>query len=166
MRKIRIFVIGVFLLLVILAGCDFPYGGPTQHTFLQSRENIVKVEICYLDEELHFGTKPDTLSLLYVLSEEEIDILWDELSGFPAFELRHANQSFGDLFFVVSYSNGEKELIGYAEIPVVNADGIFDEYRGHLLDNSELLSQIFARYVNPKILMKVSECFKASFESP
>jgi hypothetical protein len=168
MKRACFFVIGVFLLSVILTGCDFPAGKSTQHTFLQNREDVVKVEICTNDtfKILHSGETPYSLSPLYVLSEEEIDSLWESLLAFPAYEVRYVSTGCGDLLFVVSYANGEQELIGYGEIGVINAEGLFDSYRNHRFWDGPLMSELFAQYVSPKTLKETSESFRAYYELP
>lgn len=153
------------LVAVLLSGCDMPYGGPTQHTFLQDRENVSKVEICTSEDLkiLYKGSKPGPLDPIVTLSEEEIDSLWEELSAFPAYELNFVSHGWGDLVFVVSYANGEQELIGYHEIGIINEDGTFGGYRGHVLDDATSLSQLFAQYASAEILSKVSMSFRAYY---
>lgn len=163
--KVTWILIIALALVAALLGCDVPYGGTTQHTFLQDRENVVKVEICTSDDSaiLHEGSNPGPLVPIAVLSGDEIDSLWEELLAFPAYELNYVAHGCGDLLFVISYTNGEQELIGYSEIGVINADGTFSGYRNHVLGDGASLTRLFARYADPEMLSKVSMSFQAHY---
>ena len=155
----------LILVAALLSGCDMPYRGPTEHTFLQERENVVKVEICACEEEkiIRRGSQPSPLILIATLPDDEIDSLWDELLTFPALKSRYVSHGCGNLMFVISYANGEQELIGYSEIGIINADGTFGGYRAHVLADDKALSQLFAQYADPTILSEVSMSFRAYY---
>ena len=88
---------------------------------------MVKVEICTNSEAYTWrkGREVNSLQPLVELSSEEIDYFWNELLVAPALDISRSTEGklCGDLLFVVSYANGEKELIGFFEIGVLNADG-------------------------------------------
>jgi len=167
MRSILIYFTAACLAVSLLSGCTMPYGGPTEHTFLQSRENVVKVEICTNSEAYRWtrGRQVTSLQPLAELSSEEIDAFWNELSAFPALEMgHHPGNGCGDLLFVVSYANGQQELVGYGEVGVLNADGTFDKYRYYVLDNREQLAKLFAKYADPALLRANSQSFRAFYD--
>ena len=69
------------LVFALLNGCTIPYGKSTEHTFLQSREDVVKVELstCSDVKVWRTGEKVETIHPLVELSNDEIDSLWNEL---------------------------------------------------------------------------------------
>lgn len=165
MKKIRMLFSAVFLVAMLFSGCDVPYGDPVQHTFTHEREDVVKIEICSNNEVeiLKEGSKIDSLSVLAVLPDEEIDLLWQALLELPAYELRYVAHGCGDILFVISYADGKQELIGFYDIGIVNADGTFGGYRSHALGDGALLAQLFAQYADPEILAKASMTFRAYY---
>ena len=166
MKNILSFLTVVCLFVTSLAGCEMPRGGPTEHTFLQSRENVVKVEICTNSKVINWreGAQITTIQPLVELSAEEIDFLWKNLLEFPAVKLRYVESGCGDLLFVFTYANGQQELIGYGEIGVLNADGTFAGYRSHVLEDGESLTKLFAKYADPQLLQEVSMSFRARYK--
>ena len=153
-------------LTLMFGGCDMPYGGPTEHTFLQNRENVVKVEICSnaMYGIVREGSQMESLNPIAVLLDEEIDVLWEALLSFPSYEVRYIKHGCGDLLFVVSYANGEQELIGYNLIGIVNSDGTFGGYRNHVFGDAASLTQLFAQYADPTVLAEASMTFRAYYE--
>ena len=166
MKKILTLLIVVCLQVALLLGCTMPYGEPINYTFLQSRENVVKIEICTNNQAaINWleGQKVSSLQHLTALSAEEIDSLWDELSGFPAHKQgKHPLMGCGDLVFVVTYENGQQELIGYGTVGVLNPDGTFNGYRDYAAFDGELLSNVFAKYADKEVLKRVSTSFCAN----
>lgn len=165
MKKIIVRFAVLFLVVALLTGCDMPYGGPVEHTFLQSRENVVKVEICTNSNSLNWrkGAKIDSLHTLVELSAEEIDSLWNELLTVDAVKLKFVSYGCGDLVFVFTYADGQQELIGYSEIAVLNADGTFLQYRYHVLYDTNAITELFAKYADPELLKEVSEFFRSYY---
>lgn len=165
MKIMRRLFAALFLVTILVSGCDMPYGDEVQHTFTQAREEVVKVELCFSNEEriLQEGSKMNSLTVLAVLPNEEIDFLWQELLELPAYKLRFVANGCGDLLFVISYANGKQELIGFYEIGVLNADGTFGGYRSHVLGDRALLAQLFARYADPEMLAKASMTFRSYY---
>lgn len=168
MKNILSFLTVVCLFVTSLAGCTFFSDTPTDHTFLQGRENVVKVEICTNSEAYTWrkGREVNSLQPLVELSSEEIDYFWNELLAAPALDISRSTKGklCGDLLFVVSYANGEKELIGFFEIGVLNADGTFAGYRYHVLEDSAALAKLFAKYADPQLLQEVSMGFRARYK--
>lgn len=165
MKTIRMLFPVLFLVATLISGCDVPYGDAIQHTFIQAREEVVKVELCFSNEEriLQEGSKMNSLTVLAVLPDEEIDFLWQDLLELPAYKVRFVANGCGDLLFVISYANGTQELIGFYEIGLVNADGTFGGYRSHALGDGALLAQLFARYADPEMLAEASMSFRAYY---
>lgn len=164
MKKLRI-LFAAICVAILFSGCDVPFRNPVQHTFAYEREDVMEIEICSNNELdiLKEGSKMESLPVLAVLPDEEIDLLWKELLEVPAYELRYVAHGCGDLLFVISYANGTKELIGFYDIGIVNADGTFGGYRSHALGDGALLAQLFARYADPEILAKASMTFRAYY---
>ena len=166
MKKILIYIALVCFAITLLGGCDFSRGGPTEHTFLQGRTDVLKVEICTNSEIINWreGSMIDTLHPLAELSNEEIDSLWNALLAFPSAEVNYIESGCGDLLFVFTYADGQKELIGYGEIGVLNPDGTFSKYRSHVLADGKALAKLFARYADVKMLREASKSFNAYYQ--
>lgn len=160
--KSKMFLSCVVILLItsaLLVGCKDLFGGrPVQHTFIQERANVEKVEICtYCNDSYPIGT----ITPICVLSDSEIDSMWDDLSNLQAITIlpsQHPSR-FGDLIFVVHYADGEQELIGFEEQGVIYADGTFGGYRGYAFLDERELAKVFAKYAEPESLIEVSESF-------
>lgn len=159
MKKIIALIVAVCLIIILFAVCDFQFGSqPIQHTFVQERKNVEKVEICsYVNDHYPIGT----ITALTELSEQEIDSLWNELMELSAVTIlpAKAESRLGDLLFVVTYTDGEKELIGFVEQGVISADGKFDGYRGYCFTDDKALANLFAKYADPDMLSEVSGTF-------
>ena len=164
MKKTLIYIVVVSLVTALLSGCDFYETRPVEFAFLQSRENVVKVEIC-TNSEYHpkAGREVNSLEPMAELSPEQIDEFWNALLEIAAVDvLRNTiGDMCGDLLFAISYANGQKELISFYSIGVVNADGTFEEYRLLAVEDSKALAQLFAKYADPKLLREVSMGFRA-----
>lgn len=149
----------LLIIIVLLTGCDFQFGSqPIQHTFLQERANVEKVEICtYRNDSYPIGT----ITPIIVLSDGEIDSLWDDLLKLQAITILPSKQEsrFGDLLFVIHYVDGEQELISFVELGSICADGTFGGYRGYAFLDDQALAKVFAKYANPESLIEVSEEF-------
>lgn len=165
MKRIQFILIVLLITAVVLSGCDIPYGNTTQHTFLHSREDVAKVEICTNNDLTIWqeGSNINSLILITTLSNEEIDLLWAELLSFSAYECNFISHGCGDLLFVISYANGEQELIGFGEIGIINPDGTFCGYRSHVLGDNALLAHLFSQYGDADILAKASMSFRANY---
>ena len=166
MKKILCCMAVVCFAVTLLAGCTLPLAEkPGGHTFMQSRENLVKVEICTnLDPDNHLpvGEKMDSLRPLAELTVEESSSLWNELSAFPAYDTSDSQNDaryLGDLLFVFTYADGQQELIGFHDIGILNSDGTFAGYRGYELKDLELLAKIFSQYANTRLLIEESSEF-------
>lgn len=153
------------LVVVLLNGCIIPYGAKTEHTFLQSREDVVKVEISTCSNVTVWGNgeKVETILPLVELSNEEIDLLWNELLAFPANTVKVLDYGCGDLMFVFTYANGQQELIGFYKIAVLNADGTFLQYRNHALTDPKLMTALFAKFADLALLSEVSDDFRSYY---
>ena len=166
MKKTLIYIVLVCLVTAILSGCDFYVTSPAEFTFLQSRENVVKVEIC-TNSEYHPLERREVNSLepIAELSPEEIDSFWNSLLGAPGLDVtkKTTGEMCGDLLFAVWYENGQGELISFSDIGIVNADGTFGGYRHHVLEDRKALTQLFAKYVDPNLLIEVSRDFRAYY---
>ena len=163
MKKIFAYLTAVCLVVTLLAGCTLPfYEKPGGHTFLQSRENVVKVEICTNsapDDHWPEGREMDALRPLVELTAEEIDSLWNELSAFSAYDTSadpDERRYFGDLLFVFTYAVGQQELVGFYDIGVLNPDGTFAGYRDYELADRELVAKIFSQYARVRLLTEES----------
>ena len=167
MKKTLIYIVSVCLVTVLLSGCNFYETRPAEFEFLQSRENVVKVEICTNSEAYDWirGHQLDSLQSIAELSSEEIDEFWNALLEISAVDILRdtTGQMCGDLLFVISYTNGQKELISFYEIGIVNADGTFEEYRLLAVEDREALAQLFAKYADPKLLREVSMGFRSYY---
>lgn len=159
-KKIVLIAASLFIIVAMLAGCDISFGSrPVQHTFIQERANVEKVEICtYCNDSYPIGT----ITPIIALSDSEIDALWVDLSELPAVSIlpAKAESRLGDILFVIRYTDGQQELIGFVEQGVIDADGTFVGYRGYAFQDDRALAKVFAKYVNAEDLMEVSEEFK------
>ena len=167
MKKTLIYIVVVSLVTALLSGCDFYETRPAKFEFLQSRENVEKVEICTNSEAYGWieGKHVNSLETIAELPPEEIDEFWNALLEIAAVDvLRNTTGDMcGDLLFAISYANGQKELISFYSIGVVNADGTFEEYRLLAVEDSKALAQLFAKYADPKLLREVSKGFRSYY---
>jgi hypothetical protein len=167
MKKFLHTIVFPFLVALLLVGCDMPYGKSTIHTFAYNREDVVKVDIC-ANSDLEIWREGEVISSLTTIAtvpEEEIDTIWQILPSFGAYEVNYLSGGCGDLVFVIHYTNGDRELIGFYEIGLLNEDGTFKGYRHHVLGVKVLLAQLFAQYADVTQLSEVSMSFKAYYES-
>ena len=67
-------------------------------------------------------------------------------------------RSFGDLLFVITYRDGEKELLGFVNLGYVTPDGV-SHYSLDFLRNKEELYNIFLKYADKETLLEVSKDF-------
>ncbi len=89
------------------------------HEFRQPKQNIDKVEICTIDNYDYINRET-----LKVLTEEEAEDILKEIS--TVIEKNYGPPpatTFGDYVILISYSNGEVELIGSLRIGYVSPDG-------------------------------------------
>ena len=120
MKKILIYIAVICITATLLSGCDFYETRPAKFEFLQSRENVEKVEICTNSEAYGWleGHQIDSLKIIAELSPEKIDEFWNALLEISAVDIIRdtTGQMCGDLLFVISYTDGQIELISFADI--------------------------------------------------
>ena len=167
MKKILSYIAVICITATLLSGCDFYETRPAKFEFLQSRENVEKVEICTNSEAYGWidGRHVNSLETIAELPPEEIDEFWNSLLEISAVDIIRdtTGQMCGDLLFVISYTNGQKELISFYDIGVVNADGTFAGYRLLAVEDRRALAQLFAKYADPKLLGKLSMGFRSYY---
>lgn len=146
----------VLALTLLLSGCDMHIGNyPTEHTFIQDRSNVKKVEICTHD---YTSAPVGPITPIVVLSEEEIDSLWIDLLNLEVAPII-PEHTVGDILFVISYQDGQQELLGFSEAAFLKADGKFGLWRGYVFYDGRDLADVFAKYADPDMLSEISEYF-------
>ena len=162
-KIIAIYSVSVLVIMVLLTGCDLQFGSQSvQHSFLQERTNVEKVEICtYCNDGYPIGT----ITPIVALSDGEIDSLWADLLELPAVTILPAKQEsrLGDILFVIRYVDGEQELIGFVEQGIICEDGTFGGYRGYAFRDNQELAKVFAKYADPETLAEMSKEFEHWF---
>ena len=144
----------VLLLIVLFAlaltGCG--YDKPYYHQFRQPRENVEKVEICTFDEY-----KIEIIEPIAKLSDTEIDSFLNDISLLEGYKFAMFDPilSYGDLAIVISYTNGEKEIIGLTNIGFLSPDGELttSSYSYHFED----IIDIMVKYVDKNLLDENSQ---------
>jgi hypothetical protein len=142
------------LALSLFCGCDPFYGASGSYSFRQEWDNVTKVEICYHDDAdiLVGSSEVGPLTTLAELSEDQINSLYNDLMGVPAHEVEILSFGLGQLLFVVTYSDGEQELIGLGMSATINADGSFKGYCEYSFADDPQMVKIFANYADPEVL--------------
>lgn len=140
--------------LSLLCGCDPFYGASGSYTFCQEWDNVAKVAICYHDDtDILVGSSEfGPLTTLTELTEEQISSLYNDLKGVPAHEVEIPSFGLGQLLFVVTYSDGEQELIGLGMSATIDADGSFKGYCEYAFADDPQMVKIFAKYADPEVL--------------
>ena len=157
MKRCLLIIIWSLSIVVLLSGCLLLEGSkPVNHTFLQERKNVAKVEICTRTDDCYpIGTIVPITSL----TTQEIDSFWTEVPALAAYTiLPGETDRLGDLLFRISYVDGTQELLGYEEQCVIHADGSLGGYRGYAFRENEL-TQLFSKYADPEMLAKNSGYF-------
>lgn len=117
MKKYKTFLTMVLLssMLFLLCGCN-QYKGPYVF-WRQSRENIQKVEICTYEDNVQ--------TVIFELPADEVDTFLDEVSNLEYLQLigDHGITGYGLIAIVITYMDGEKEVISSSGIGYISQDG-------------------------------------------
>jgi len=153
-------VVTVLLITLFTSGCFWSRKTtPFPYEFRQSPENIQKVEICLFEEKHAYGNL-DTITPLVQLPDNRISEFQNDMTGLECGTSSKYDPSlyFGDLLFVITYRDGEKELLGFAKLGYITPDGT-----GHctldFLRNRSELCKIFLKYADKETLLEVSTTF-------
>ena len=157
MKQIFSCCISLVVILLLLSGCDFTrYHAPFVYTFRQDQSQITKVEICQYTDGYPIGTiKP-----IVQLPESKIETFCTDIAALECRETKKFDTptGYGDLIFLVTYQNGEKEIFSFLWVGNISPDGTHTETLAYF-DSLEM-SKVFAKYVDPKVLFEVSEDFR------
>ena len=161
--KLIYVLIVVMLLSVLLSGCNnmlAPLFGldpePVPFTFRQERSLMKKVVIgTYVNG---FPVGPTTPILQ--LSEAQIDDFYNEMLKVECDKVNELVPpiGYGDVVFMVTYTDGETEMISFVRHGYVAPDGSYD-YTNKIIDK-KALSKVFAQFVSPEELSEASERFR------
>lgn len=150
----------LFSLILTLASCNYqPRSQGQTYAFRQEHTNIEKIEICKYD---HYAR---TRTPLAELSQTDMDLLLDDISSLKMdrFPMLDPILSYGDVVIVISYFDGEAEIIGITNIGWSTADG-----KLHTTKNCFAIKDIcavIAKYVDAEVLADASEYFTKPFDS-
>ena len=153
-------VVAVLLITLFTSGCFWSRKTtPFPYEFRQSPENIQKVEICSFEESRAYG-KPDIITPIVQLPDARISEFQRDVTGLECglFSTYDPPRMFGDLLFVITYHDGEKELLGFINLGYVTPDGVSHYSLDYLRNRSELC-KIFLKYADKETLLAVSSEF-------
>ncbi len=153
--------IAVLLISLTLCGCDWDCcTTPFTYTFRQDWSNVKKIEICAYEESTIYK-KAGAITPLIQLTDAERDAFKNEIA-----ELECLNQVMldpptdcGDLLFVISYIDGEKEMLGFENFSYITPDGSFYTRYQYFIDKAKLC-EIFMKYADFEILSEISYDFR------
>lgn len=156
MKKYKTFLAMVLLssMLFLLCGCN-QYKGPYVF-WRQSRENIQKVEICTYED--------DVQTVILELPADEVDTFLDEVSNLEFLELiTHPIIDYGIIAVVITYADGEKEVISSSASGYVSQDGKFhpDSY---VVNNNREFYDLVCNYVPQESFPNLKEHFPYWFD--
>ena len=155
--------IAVILLSMLLSGCnnilESLFGAdsdPVPFTFRQERSAVKKVMICTYKDGLYTGP----IAPILQLSEAQIDDFYNEMLKLDVckFSKLDPPTGYGDLIFLVSYHDGENEIISFVNLGFITSDGYMTERHEHI--DQRGLSKVFVQFASPDELSKVSGKFR------
>ena len=146
---ISVILIAVCLILIIRSpGCQAM--NPAPPPVSQSLENVVSIEL--LNTQKHNYKDPDSIKLLYTLSEYEFEAFWNEYMTIPYFRPFGAPPtSFGIITVRTTYKDGCVDMIGTTVCRFTDVDGN-DSYRYRTTKDREALRSLFAKYVDISLI--------------
>ncbi len=164
MKFIRyiLLVLNIGLLLHGACGCTRSSEKTTfSYTFLQERHCVQRVEICLYQDGYPLGT----ITPLVQLAEPEVDLFWADIENLECRKTKKLDtpSGYGDIIFLVTYQNGEKEIFSLVWIGYISADGKHTETLQYF--DPKKLSEVFAKYADPKVLVEKSEVFRHYWNS-
>ncbi|MBR2615632.1 MAG: hypothetical protein IKC69_03025 [Clostridia bacterium] len=158
-RHFVILVVWMCLLTVVVSGCRPDQLSPTfSYEACQDIDNVKQIEICTYQDGRPVGTL-GTITPLILLTNEQIHSFWEDIHGLKCKEtmLFDTPTGYGDIIFLITYQDGEKEIISLQWIGHIAADGYHTETLKYF-DPIEL-SKVFAKYGDPALLAEKSEFF-------
>ena len=147
MKKYRVFLSLILsaTMLFLLCGCN-QYKGPYVF-WRQSRENIQKVEICTYEDNVQ--------TVIFELPADEVDTFLDEVSNLEYLQLigDHGITGIGEISVLVTYINGEKELISNAYIGCFSQDGKFHPDR-YIVNDDRAFFDLICKYASTEVVLE------------
>ena len=137
----------VFSLVATLFGCQERMYG---YTFAQTTNKVTKVEACWYDHS-QFADKriPDPF---LVLEGEEAKEIVEDITDTVCFKYQENDEhpdGYGDIVLIITYANGERELLGKLNCANITTDGSWNISGYYFCDSrwDEVLSEVIFRMV-------------------
>ena len=136
------------ILMVRSPGCQAMKPAPPPVS--QSLENVVSIEL--LNTQKHNYKDPDSIKLLYTLSEYEFEAFWNEFMTIHYSCLfNDPPTNFGIITVRITYQDGCVDMIGTTVCRFIDAEGN-DSGMPRTVDDREALRSLFAKYVDISLI--------------
>lgn len=152
-----ILVLCMCLLTVVVSACKHDQQSPSfSYESCQDINNVKQIEICTYQDGWPLGT----ITPFVHLTNEQIHAFWEDIHSLEYKETKKFDtpSGYGDIIFLITYQDGEKEIISLQWIGYITADGVHTETLQYF-DPIEL-SKVFAKYGDPALLAEKSEFFR------
>ena len=156
-KRFAILVVCMCLLAVVVSGCKHNQQSPSfSYEPRQELNNVEQIEICIYQDGWPLGT----ITPFVHLTNEQMHALWEDIRSLECKETKKFDtpSGYGDIIFLITYQDGEKEIISLQWNGYITADGSHTETLQYF-DPIEL-SKVFAKHGDPKLLAEKSEYFR------